>query len=137
MSETGGSFGGKAGEKRGPGGTPGGTGEFLLGLLLAGIGTYLLFDRVTVHTSFWRFGGNANSFGISLIPLLLGVGILFFSGKSKIGWVLTVGGLLFIVVGIISNMDIYFQRTSLTITLLMLGLLAAGMGLIFKSLRPH
>jgi hypothetical protein len=136
MSDTGGSFGGKA-EKRGAGGTPGGVGEFFLGLLLAGIGTYLLFDRVTVHTSFWRFGGNANSFGISLIPLLLGVGILFFSGKSKIGWILTVGGLLFIIVGIISNMDIYFQRTSLLNTLVMLVLLAGGMGLIFKSLRPH
>jgi hypothetical protein len=35
------------------------------------------------------------------------------------------------------NMDIYFQRTSLFNTLVMLVLLAGGMGLIFKSLRPH
>jgi hypothetical protein len=112
-------------------------GEFFLGLVLAGIGGYLLFNQVQVHTSFWRFGGLANSFGISLIPLLLGVAVLFYNGKSTLGWILTVGGLLFIIVGIIANMDIYFQRTSLFHTLVMLVLLAGGLGLIFRSLRPH
>jgi hypothetical protein len=136
MSDSGSSFGGRK-RFEGPGGTPGGMGEFLLGIVLSGIGLYLLFDRVTVHTSFWRFGGAANSFGITLIPLLIGVGLLFFNGKSVIGWVLTLGGLLFIVVGVIANMDIYFQRTSLINTLIMLGLMAAGLGLIARSLRPH
>jgi hypothetical protein len=135
MSESGGSFGGQA--KRGAGGTPGGVGEFFFGLILAGIGAYLLFNQVQVHTSFWRFGGLANSFGISLIPMLLGVAVLFYNGSSKIGWILAVGGFLFIVVGIMMNMDIYFQRTSLFNTVVMLVLLAGGMGLIFKSLRPH
>ena len=53
MSETGSSFGGRK-RFEGPGGTPGGMGEFLLGIVLSAIGIYLLFDRVTVHTSFWR-----------------------------------------------------------------------------------
>jgi multisubunit Na+/H+ antiporter MnhF subunit len=138
MSDTGGSFGGQPGRRvAGAGGTPGGVGEFFLGLILAGIGGYLLFNQVQVHTSFWRFGGLANSFGISLIPMLLGVAILFYNGKSTIGRILTFGGLLFIIVGIIANMDIYFQRTSLFNTLVMLVLIAGGLGLIFKSLRPH
>jgi hypothetical protein len=139
MTETGSSFGGggAAGKKRGAGGTPGGMGEFFAGLIMAGIGGYLLLNQVTVHTSFWRMGGMANSFGISLLPMLIGVAILFFSGRSVIGWVLTVGGFLFIVVGIIANMDIYFQRTTLFNTLVMLVLLAGGLGLIFRSLKPH
>jgi hypothetical protein len=136
MSESGASLGGRK-KFEGPGGTPGGLGEFVIGLVLAGIGAYLLFNQVQVHTSFWRFGGLANSFGISLIPLLLGVAVLFFNGRSVLGWVLAVGGLLFIIVGVIANMDIYFQRTSLFNTLIMLGLLAAGLGLIARSLRPH
>ena len=136
MSESGSSFGGRT-RFQGPGGTPGGMGEFLLGIVLAAIGLYLLFDRVTVQTSFWRFGGMQSSFGVTLIPLLLGIGLLFFNGKSVIGWVLTAGGLLFIVVGVIANMDIYFQRTSLMTTLIMLGLLAAGLGLVARSLRTH
>lgn len=138
MTDTGGSFGGPTTRKPiSPGGTPGGLGEFFIGLILAAIGCYLLFNQVQVHTSYWRFGGLANSFGITLIPLLIGIAALFFNGKSIIGWLLTVGGLLFIVVGIVANMDIYFERTSLMNTLIMLGLLAAGLGLIFKSLRAH
>jgi hypothetical protein len=136
MSETGGSFGGTPDKKAiGAGGTPGGIAEFFMGLLLAGIGAYLLLNQVHVQTSFFNFG--AHSFGISLIPMLLGVGVLFFNGKSVIGWVLAVGGFLFIIVGVVANMDIYFQRTTLFNTLVMLGLLAAGLGLIFRSLRPH
>ncbi len=136
MTDSGASFGGRK-RFEGPGGTPGGMGEFFLGVLLFGIGLYLLFDRVTVQTSFWHFGGIRNSFGVTLIPLLIGIGVLFFNGKSVIGWVLTIGGLLFIVVGVVANMDIYFQRTSLLNTLIMLGLLAAGIGLVARSLRPH
>jgi len=135
MSETGGSMGGQP--KRGAGGTPGGVGEFFFGLILAGIGCYLLFDRVHVTTGWgWHFGGT-NSFGISLIPLLLGVGMLFYNGRSTLAWILTVGGLLFIVVGIVANMDIYFYRTTLLNTLIMLVLVVGGLGLIFRSLRPH
>jgi hypothetical protein len=136
MNDSGASLGGKK-KFEGPGGTPGGLGEFLLGLLLAGIGGYLFLNQVQVHTSFWRFGGLENSFGISLIPMLLGIGLLFWNGKSVAGWLLTVGGFVFIVAGVLMNMDVYFQRTSLFHTLLMLGLLAAGLGLVARSLRPH
>ncbi len=135
MSDSGSSFGGSA--RRGAGGTSGGIGEFVVGLALVGIGAYLLLDRVTVHTSFWRMGGGGSAFGVTLIPLLFGVGILFFSGKSILGWVLAIAGFGAIIVGVISNMDIYFQPTSLITTLIMLGMLAAGLGLIVKSLRPH
>jgi hypothetical protein len=138
MTETGGSFGGKPDRKVvGAGGTPGGVGEFFLGLIMAAVGAYLLLTHVQVHTSFFRFGGLANSFGITLIPMLFGVGMLFFNGKSIIGWVLTAGGFLFILVGILANMDIYFQRTSLFNTLVMLILLVGGLGLILRSLRAH
>jgi hypothetical protein len=34
-------------------------------------------------------------------------------------------------------MHIYFQATSLFDVILMFGLIAAGLGLIVKSLRPH
>ncbi len=121
----------------GAGGTPGGLGEFFLGLALAAVGVYLFLNQVQVHTSFWRFGGLANGFGLSLIPLLLGVGLLFFNGRSILGWLLTAGGLLFILAGILANMDVYFERTSLWNTLLMLGLIAAGVGFIARSFLPH
>lgn len=121
----------------GAGGTSGGMGKFFVGLGLVGVGAYLLLDRVTVHTSFWRMSGGGSAFGVTLIPMLIGVGLLFFSAKSTLGWVLTIAGFGAIVVGVVSNMDIYFQPTSLITTLIMLGMMAAGLGLIVRSLRAQ
>ena len=123
-----------ADQRTGPGGTPGGMGGFLLGLALVVGGGYLLLNQVTVTTNFWSFYGY-NAFGLSLIPLLLGIGLLFFNGKSIAGWFLTLAGALIILLGIITHLQIFFQPTSLFNTLLILGGLAAGLGLIARSLR--
>jgi hypothetical protein len=140
MSDSGGSFGGNTRKFEGAGGSPGGVGEFFIGLLVAAVGFYLLFSHVQVHSSYWNFmgfGGAGRSFGISLLPLLFGIGILFVNGRSVLGWLLSVGGLLFILAGILMNLDIYFQQTTLLHTLIMLFMIAAGLGLIVKGLRPH
>ena len=122
--------------KRGAGGTPGGLGEFFLGLGMAVAGAYILTNRVTVTSSFWSFWGY-NSFGLSLLPLIFGTGLLFFNGKSKAGWVLLFIGAVIIFTGILMNLQIYFEPTSLFNTILMLVLLAGGIGLIARSLRSH
>src|SRR5258708_12705616 len=117
------------------GGTQGGLGEFLIGFIMVCVGGYLLANQVTVVGSYWSFYGG-NSFGITLIPLLFGVGILFFRGRSTVGWVLTVAGALFIFAGVIANMHIYFQPATLFHTLVMLFVLFAGLGLIARSIFP-
>ena len=127
MSESGGSMGGREG-RRGAGGTTGGVGEFFVGLALCGIGAYLLLDRVTVHTSFWRWANGGSAFGVTLIPMLIGIAVLFFNGRSVLGWVLTIAGLGALIVGVVANMDIYFRNTSLMTTLIMLGLLFSTVG---------
>lgn len=119
---------------KGAGGTPGGVGPFLAGLAMVVAGGYLLLTRVSVTTSGWRIWGY-NAFGLSLLPLLIGIGILFHNGRSLAGWLLTGAGTVIILAGIISNMGIYFQSTSLFDTLMMLGLLAGGIGLVARSLR--
>ena len=123
-------------ERRGAGGTSGGVPTFLFGVGLASAGAYLLTSRVVVHTGGWRFWG-FSGFGISLIPLLLGVGMLFFDGRSLVGKLLTFVGAVIIFAGILMNMDIYFQQTSLFATLMMLVLLVGGIGLVLRSLRPQ
>jgi hypothetical protein len=120
----------------GPGGTPGGLGEFVLGLALAVAGGYLLAQQVTVSSGYWQLWGY-NSFGLSLVPFVLGVGLLFFNGRSIAGWLLLGAGLVILVVGILANLAIYFRPTSLFNTLFMLALLAGGIGLLARSLRSH
>lgn len=118
------------------GGTPGGLGIFLLGFAMACVGGFLITHQVSVVGSYWSFWGGS-SFGITLLPMLFGVGILFWNGKSAFGWLLTVAGALFIFAGIIANLHIYFQPTSLFNTMVMLILLVGGLVLIARSLRPH
>ena len=102
---------------RGAGGTSGGVGEFLLGLGMAIGGGYMLLQKVTVTSGGWYFYG-VNAFGLTLIPFLLGAGMLFYNGKSILGWLLMFASLIMILAGILMNLHIYFQSTSLFDTLI-------------------
>jgi uncharacterized protein len=121
---------------RGAGGTPGGIVEFVIGLVMVIAGAYLITNQVMVVSGFWTLWGY-NTFGLSLLPLIFGIGILFFNGKSIIGWVLLIIGVVIIFTGILMNLQIYFQRTSLFNTIVMIVLLAGGIGLILRGLAPH
>lgn len=120
---------------RNPGGTSGGLGSFLLGLVMAVAGSYLFVDRVTVYTQRWEWFG-VSGFGIALVPLLFGIFLLFFNGRSLVGWLLTLVGVVIIFAGIIASLSIFFRPTSLFNTIIMLVLLLGGLGLIARSLFP-
>jgi hypothetical protein len=106
---------------------------------MAVIGGYLLLQSVDVSGGYWYFGwagSYGRSFGLTLLPLLFGIGILFYDGRSFAGRVLTAGGSLFILAGIIMNMDIHLRTTSLYNVLIMLVLLVGGVGLVMRSVMP-
>jgi len=109
-------------------------GKFFVGAALIVAGCYLLLTRVTVASGGWHLWGY-NAFGLSMIPLLIGIGMLFFNGRSLFGWLLTGAGAVIILAGIIGNLQIYFRGTSLFDTLMMLGFIAAGIGLVAASLK--
>lgn len=121
---------------QGAGGTQGGVGEFFLGLAMAVAGGYLLTSQVTVSSGLWGWFG-PHTFGLSLLPLLVGCGLLFFDGQSRPGWALVLAGALIVLLGILMNLRIYFEPTSLFNTILMLVLLAGGLGLVARALKPH
>ena len=121
---------------RNAGGTPGGIAEFVIGLIMAIAGAFLISNQVVVVSGFWSMWGYS-AFGLSMIPLIFGIGILFFNGKSIIGWLLLIIGVVVIIAGILVNLHVYFQPTSLFNTIIMIVLLAGGIGLIFRGLAPH
>ena len=119
---------------QGAGGSPGGVGMFFFGLALAIAGGYLIMNQVQVTSAYWHWWGT-NTFGITLIPLVIGIGLLFFNGRSIIGWVLAGAGAVIIFVGILANLEIYFRQTSLFNVIVMLTLFAAGLGLMARAVK--
>ncbi len=122
--------------QRGAGGTPGGLLEFAVGAVMIAIGSYLFMQHLMVSSSIrvlWGTGGS----GIALLILLVGIAILFFSGRAVIGWIMVAIGALMIAISVISNLVVYFMPTSLLQTVLMLGLVFGGLGLVARGLRPH
>ena len=119
-----------------PGGTRGGLGTFLIGLVLTIAGGYLIMAQVQVTSGYWQWWGS-NTFGLTLIPLVIGIALLFFNSKSIAGWLLTGASAVIIFVGIFANLQIYFRQTSLFNTILMLVLFAAGLGLMAKSFKSQ
>ena len=128
----------------GAGGTSGGIGTFLLGFLMLCCGIYLLLNNIVVSNNWAGFGvsffhmGTFNvTSGTILLPIIFGIGIVFYNGKSLLGWLLCGGGLAALVAGVIMNTHIYFKSTSLFDTLCIFILAVGGLGLILKSIRPE
>lgn len=128
---------------RGAGGTSGGAGEFLLGFVMFCSGGYLLLDRIQVHSGFgwgqalFSAGGYGVSAGLLMLPFCIGVGIMFYSARNPLGWLLALGSLIAMVVGVISQVRLHFQRMSLFELLLILVLAVGGIGLLVRGMRDH
>jgi hypothetical protein len=129
-----------------PGGTEGGEAPFFvgLGMVLTALGLYLLFDSVNVVSggaglvSRMLIGGmggwETTSRGVIFAPLILAVILLFYNAKWKFAWGLLWVGLAIIVVEILSRLQFVFSmKTSHLI--LILGMTAAGIGLMLRGLR--
>lgn len=118
-------------------GTRGSSGSlltFLIGVAMLIGGGVLFFRRLLVASSYrvlWGSGGTS----FALFGLLAGVFVLFFTGRGRIGWLLILISAVVIFLNVISNLVIYFAPTSLFQTLIMLGLIFGGLGLIFRGFQ--
>ena len=71
---------------------------------------------------------------IKIASIIIGIILIFFKGKSIIGWILIVLGVLIILLGILAGLRIYFKPISMFETIMMFGLTAAGIGITLKGL---
>ena len=108
--------------------------DFILGIAALAAGLFLLGLSVTVSTSWYvyRIGAFSLPTGIVIIPLLIGIGMLFYNHKSKAAWVVSALGLLLIIITILLSVHIYVRNISLLHFIFMLGFILAGIGLLLK-----
>lgn len=110
--------------------------QFFLGIILLGVGLFLLSKRVMVSSSWysWSFGGFNLSSGLVTVPLIIGIIWYFCNPKSIIPKIIITLGVIFIVATIIMSIRIYFVTTSMYEYILIIGMAAAGAGLLLKTL---
>jgi len=130
---------------RGAGGTSGGIGQFFIGLIMMCGGFYMLLNAIYVRSSFGfgsnlygfsAFGGQVNlTSGMIMIPFMFGVGLIFYSGRNIIGWILTLGSLTALIFGVISSINFGFRPMSAFDLIVILVLSVGGIGLFLRSLK--
>jgi hypothetical protein len=104
----------------GAGGTSGGTTRFVLGIALFVAGLYLLLKNIYVQ----------NSFGFSNAMYAVG-------GFSIIGWVLAIGAVGLIIIGVITSIHFTLAGMSAFDILIILVMVAGGLGLFLSSFRKY
>ena len=116
---------------------PSETREFIIGILLLGLGLFMLAMKVRVHSGFFGYGLRIWNFSIPsgtvVIPLIIGVIWYVLNPKSILAKIVMTLGSLFIVASIIMSVSLSFTGATLFEYLLMLLLSAFGLGLILKT----
>ncbi|MEJ7806678.1 MAG: hypothetical protein WKG03_12270 [Telluria sp.] len=126
----------------GAGGTSGGIGKFLLGLIMMCGGFYLLLNGIVVSANFGLgtrlFGAGAMGLtgGMILIPLLIGIGMVFYNARSYLGWLIAMASFGALVFGVISSVSLNLRTMTAFELLVILTLAFGGLGLFLNSLRP-
>ncbi|MEY4590056.1 MAG: hypothetical protein RL497_2132 [Pseudomonadota bacterium] len=130
---------------RGAGGTSGGVGQFFLGFIMMCAGFYLLLNAISVHSSFslgsvlFRIPIGSSQAGISsgmiLVPFMIGIGMVFYQSKNILGWLLTIGALAAMIIGVISSLHFALRSMSAFELISILVLAIGGLGLFLRSLR--
>ena len=106
------------------------------GLLLLGI--FMVLHHVQVTSSFMAaFGFHAGGFGLSIVPLMIGIGFLFFDYKNRVGWILTAASLALIFFAVLSQLVMSFPAISMLGLVIMFLPFAAGGALIAKGMRKR
>lgn len=85
----------------------------------------------------WMPQGLGDNFGLLLIPLVIGVCLLFAMRNQRWGWFLVLASLAALAVGVLQTLIMRFQPTTLWNLLTMIALIGSGGGLMFRSLRGY
>ena len=109
--------------------------EFYIGVIAIAAGLFFLLSKAVVRSGFytWTVSGLSVSSGVVIIPLMAGVIGLVHNPKSFFAKLITIAGSIFIVSSIILNIRISFTTTTMFDYVVMMVLIAIGLGMILKA----
>lgn len=112
----------------------------LVGIVMCAAGLFLFSRQVSVtpfsggFSYFGMFGDRKLPGGMIVMPLIIGIALWIILPKSFIGKIVTGLGALFIVLGVVSSLNLVYERTSLYELILMLVLIFGGAALALRIL---
>lgn len=110
--------------------------NFLIGLIIFVLGAFLITQNTIVRTGFnlgGFMGGYNPPFGLLLLPVIIGIILLFAMDSQVLGWILIAFGICSILLGLLMGLDIRFRPTTLYVVILMFGCVAIGAGLMIRG----
>ena len=115
--------------------------SFFIGLLMLGGGLFMIFNNLTVTSSWGGYGGHffrIGSFslpnGMIMFPIIVGIGMLFAMKKKIFGWIVLAIGVVIVLLSVLSSTHLVWRTTNGYVFVIMFGLVAAGAGLVIKAL---
>lgn len=112
--------------------------EFFGGLLLLAAGLYLIFNSLTISSS-WGYGvfrlGSFNvPNGAIFIPLFIGIIMLFLMERKVFGWIVCAVGVVIVLTAVIMSTRVTFRPTSGYVYVIMFGMALSGGALVVRQL---
>lgn len=121
--------------------------QFILGGALASGGAYALMNQVFFGSGFrspsrYLYGGytlpfGAPGMGLLMIPLGIGVVMLFLDGYRRFSQVLIWGSASALLVGVLNSLQMRMTTVTLWQLVVEIVMIAAGAGLMFRSLKGY
>lgn len=112
--------------------------KFFIGLIMLGAGLFMIFQNINVSSNwggyFFSFGSFHLANGMIMVPLIVGIGMLFTMKKKVLGWVVLALGVIIVLLSVLMTTHLVWRTTNAYIFVLMFGMTAAGAGLVLREL---
>lgn len=114
--------------------------SFFIGLLMLGGGLFMIFQNITVSSS-WGVGGHFFSIGnfhfangLIMLPIIIGIAMLFLMDRKIFGWVVLSIGIVIVLLTVLLTTHIRWKSTNAYVFIVMFGFVAAGGGMVLREL---
>jgi hypothetical protein len=113
--------------------------RFFGGLLLFGAGMVMIFQNLSVQStwgygSIFHFGGLGIPNGTLMIPLLIGIALLFLCERKLWGWLLIAVGIVIILAAVILSVSIHWRTSNGWVFFIMFALTVSGGAMMLREL---
>jgi hypothetical protein len=108
---------------------------YFSGIALLAFGILALFQHIRVGTGlFQALGMTGQGFGFLILPLLLGIGLIVYNPRNKLGYLVLSIGCAFIFYSVLASLIMSFPPMSLLALIFMFLPLAVGGAFIVKGM---